>query len=552
MANLFETRRYLTRFDTRRVPNIMTDVLVIGSGIAGLRVALGCAEFADVILVTKADATESNTQYAQGGIAAVTRPPDDIQSHKQDTLQVGCGLCIERAVDVLVREGPVEVQRLLDWGMQVDRDGDEIALTREGGHSHNRILHAHGDATGEQVISTMLPRARDRERIRIFDNCFVIDLVTPDHDCEGVITFHPRFGHQMIWAKATVLASGGCGLLYRETTNPTIATADGPAMAWRAGATLRDMEMVQFHPTTLYVAGAIRALISEAVRGEGGYLVDRAGRRFMVGAHPLAELAPRDVVSRTILAEMIRTGATCVYLDVRHLPGDWVRERFPQISSLCKSFDIDVTRDLIPVRPSAHYMIGGVQSDLAGRTGLGRLWVCGEAASTGVHGANRLASNSLLEGLVFGARVVEDIRKRLPRLIKAARPHHLFSDIEPSQRTELDPQDVRNSLRSLMWRNVGIERHGERLAETLEIIDFWGRYVMDKVLDEPRGWEMQNMLTAARLVAEAALRRTESRGVHCRCDHPEPDDENWLRHTSAGRAAGASSSSSPAEGNDEM
>ncbi len=530
MASPYDARRYLTNFDTHRVPNILTDVLVIGSGIAGLRAAIGCAEFADVIVACKAEPEESNTFYAQGGIAAAMGSPDSPELHMQDTLAVGGGLCDGAAVEVLVREGPVELRRLIEWGLPADRVGGDLALGLEGGHSHSRVIHAAGDATGRQVIGAMLPRLRGGARARIFDHCFVIDLVTDGGACRGAITYHPRYGHQMIWAKATVLAAGGCGRIYRETTNPATATADGMAMAWRAGASLRDMEFVQFHPTTLYVAGAIRALISEAVRGEGAYLVNREGRRFMLDVHPQGELAPRDVVSRAIVAEMIRTDATCAYLDLRHLPADPVRQRFPGLCALCAKFDLDPTRDLIPVRPSAHYMVGGVRTDLLGRTGIERLWACGEVASTGVHGANRLASNSLLEGLVFGARVVEDVRAALPALGAGAQPRHLVSAIEHSDRTELDLPDVGNSLRSVMWRNAGIIRHGNRLRETLEILDFWGRYVMDKVLDEPAEWELQNMLSVARLIAGAALVREESRGVHFRADFPEPIDNEWGRH----------------------
>jgi L-aspartate oxidase len=301
-------------------------------------------------------------------------------------------------------------------------------------------------------------------------------------------------------------------------------------MAYRAAAVMSDMEMVQFHPTTLYVAGANRALISEAVRGEGAYLVTRDGRRFMVDVHPQAELAPRDVVSRAIRAENIRSGTTCVYLDARHLDGESFRKRFPQITELCRQFDIDVTRDLIPVRPSAHYMIGGIKTDLDGRTNIDGLWACGEVAATGVHGANRLASNSLLEGMVFGRRAGRDMLQTLASTPALTQTPRLQNTIERSQRTALDIQDVRNSLRSVMWHNVGIERHGQRLAETLEILDFWGRYVMDKVFDDSFGWETQNLLMAARLITRAASHRAESRGVHYRSDYPEPDETNWSRH----------------------
>lgn len=532
MPDLFDTRRYLTDFDTRRVPNIFTDALVVGAGVGGLRAAIEIGRHHDVIVLAKTNPSESSTALAQGGIAAVLNENDSVDSHAADTLEVGCGIGIPEAVSALVGEGPDRVRELIEWGANLDRSGGELQAGREGGHSAARIIHARGDATGAELAETLLRTVERIGRIRIFDHCFAIDLITEDGRCRGAITFHPQYGHQLIWAPCTVLASGGCGQLYRETTNPPVATADGHAMAWRAGAALADMEMIQFHPTTLYVAGASRALISEAVRGEGAYLVDRDGHRFMVDVHPQSELAPRDVVSRAILSRMIQTGATCVYLDARHLPADKFRQRFPGISKLCAGFDIDVSRDLIPVRPSAHYMIGGVQTDLHGRTNIKRLWACAESASTGVHGANRLASNSLLEGLVFGHRCGTDIVRNLADEACPPRTLSLRSQNALSDRTELDAQDVRNSLRSVMWRNVGIERNADRLEETLEIIDFWGRYVLDKVLDDRVGWETQNMLTIARLIARAALFRTESRGVHFRTDYPEPNARAWdNRHT---------------------
>ncbi len=544
VAELYDTRRYLTNFDSRRVPHILTDVLVIGSGAAGLRAAVEAAQHANVIVVTKAAAQESNTYDAQGGIAVAIGPRDTTESHVDDTLRVACGLGDRQAIELMVRQGPERIEELIEWGATFDTDTQKdqgrtgtgsarahtLALAREGGHSAARIVHALGDATGKEVATTLLRVARQTERIRMFENCFVIDLITIEGNCVGAITFHEKYGHQLIWARQTILASGGCGQVYRETTNPALATADGHAMAYRAGAVLRDMEMVQFHPTTLYVAGASRALISEAVRGEGARLVDRQGNRFMPDYHPDAELAPRDVVSRAILDHMVRTGATCVYLDVRHIAEEHFKRRFPSITQLCAAFDIDVSKDLIPVRPSAHYMVGGAQTDLDARTSVRGLLACGEVASTGVHGANRLASNSLLEGLVFGAIAGQTAGRDLHAGGAAQLPLDVRSQIAPSDRTVLDLTDVRNSLRALCWRNTGIERNGDRLAETIHIIEFWGHYVMDKVFDDQFGWETQNMLTVARLTAFAAGRRTESRGVHYRSDYPQTDDRNWRRH----------------------
>ncbi|MHC4696573.1 MAG: L-aspartate oxidase, partial [Planctomycetota bacterium] len=332
----------------------------------------------------------------------------------------------------------------------------------------------------------------------------------------GVVTFHKQHSQQIIWAKQTILATGGCGRLWRETTNPPVATGDGLALAFRAGASLRDMEMMQFHPTTLYVAGAGRALISEAVRGEGGHLVDRAGDRFMQDFHPDAELAPRDVVSLAIHRHLQETRSNCVYLDVRHIRG--FSDRFPRIAQLCADFEIDVQRDLIPVRPTAHYLVGGVEVGLDGSTSVKGLLCCGEAASTGVHGANRLASNSLLEGMVFGRLAGRTAGKLAEAVPETASVRQASNQMPPSMRTALDLPDIRNSLRSVMWRNAGIVRHGERLRETCDILDFWAHYVLDKTFDETLGWEVQNSLTVAKLVAMSALDREESIGIHHRAD----------------------------------
>ena len=530
MTGLYETRRYLTSFQPQRVPHIFTDVLIIGGGVAGLRAALAASQFGQVLLITKADLPESATAYAQGGVAAVLDASDSIDAHIADTVRVGCGLCDLPAVEKVVREGPARVRELLDWGAQFDREDGRLVFTREGGHSARRIVHADGDATGKEVARTLIQTVGEDPNIRVFEHCFAIDLVGPPGECNGVISYHPKYGHQLIWARQTILASGGAGRLYRETTNPDVATGDGLAMAYRAGAALRDMEMMQFHPTTLYVAGATRVLISEAVRGEGAYLVDRNGDRFMPDYHCDAELAPRDVVSRAILTHMAKTAATHVYLDIRQIGAETFAKRFPNITALCAEFDINVSTDGIPVRPSAHYMIGGVAVDLDGRTTVANLLACGEIACTGLHGANRLASNSLLEGLVFGEVTGRLAGEALAGVNSTLKPDDIRSEIPPSSRTMLDLSDVRNSLRSVMWRNVGITRSGDRLNETIEIVEFWGRYVLDKVFDESVGWELQNMLTVGHLMAVAAGARLESRGVHYREDVPETDDKHWRAH----------------------
>ena len=539
MFEALTQRRYLIPFKASRLPQQFTDVLVIGGGIAGLRAAIAAAHGgADVLLMAKDTIEQSNTWWAQGGIAAVLQPLDSVESHVRDTELVGVGLCDESAVRTVIEEGPQRVLELMSWGANFDKKAGNplgLAYGMEGGHSYARIVHAYGDATGRELAQTLINKVKSFDGIRISEHTFAIDLITDGNRCVGVLALI-NGQVNILWAKRTILASGGAGQLYRESTNPKIATADGHAMAWRAGAALQDMEMVQFHPTTLYVAGASRALITEAVRGEGAHLVDRNGHRFMPDYHPQAELAPRDVVSRAIVEQIRKTNFSHVYLDVRHLPTEPFRERFPQLAKLCREFDIDVAKDLIPVHPATHYMIGGVDADLTGRTSLGGLYAVGEASCSGLHGANRLASNSLLEGLVFGARAGEHAAQTLDE-DAIEFPRHLDHKIPVSQTTELDVTDVKSSLRSIMWRNVGIERSGERLQETLEIMDLWCRYVMDKsfridVSPEQAlaGWELQNMLTVAFLVTSAAKTRAESRGTHFRLDFAQRDDSHWRIH----------------------
>lgn len=524
MSSLFDTRRYLTDFDSRRVGHVVTDVLVVGSGVAGARAALAASEHGLVTILCKREFAESATRYAQGGIAVALGVDDSPQSHFEDTMRVGCGLNRREAVRLLVDQSRQRVEEVMSWGFAADREGDRVALGREGGQSTNRIVHALGDQTGRELVRVLERRVRETPRVRVFEHCFLLDFLTLDGVCFGAVTFHEKYGHQFVWAKRTILATGGCGQLWRETTNPAIATGDGVAAAFRAGARLADMEMMQFHPTTLYIAGAGRALISEAVRGEGARLVDKSGHRFMADCHPEGELAPRDVVSRAIHSHLSATRSNCVYLDVRHIAG--FGKRFPGISKLCAEFQIDVTRDLIPVRPSAHYMIGGVEVGLDGRSNIEGLLACGEAACTGVHGANRMASNSLLEGLVFGAVAGESAGRALDGAISGVPLHRVVSSNARTGRTELDLVDIRNSLRSLVWRNVGITRDASHLRETCEILDFWGHYTLDKTFDDMHGWELQNLLTIGKLVTSAALARPESIGVHFRSDAPPPNEVN--------------------------
>jgi L-aspartate oxidase len=529
-------------FSARQVPHIFTDVLIIGAGAAGLRAAIEASSAGEVIVLSKGSLEESNTFYAQGGLASVTADDDTLDAHVNDTLTAGAGLCDEQVVRDCLAQVPAHMQQLQDWAMPFDAEEGRLELGREGGHSANRILHAQGDATGQALLETLTAQVAARDNIKRFDTCFALDLLTesagpgqPDR-CVGALTFHPRYGMQIIRARQVILAAGGAGMLWRETSNPPLATGDAVAMAFRAGAELADLEMMQFHPTVLYVAGSGRSLISEAVRGEGAYLVDRTGQRFMSDYHEMAELAPRDIVSRAILDRLVKTGTNKVYLDVRHLGGEFFARRFPSIDQKCRAFDIDPARELIPVHPAAHYMIGGIVVDGSGQSSLPGLLACGEAACTGLHGANRLASNSLTEAMVYGSRCGRRAGELLGQADASISPEPIHWKLERSDRTELDLADIRNSLRSVMWRNVGIVRDGQHLTETLEIIGFWGRYVLDKeFFNDPAGWEVQNMLTAGWLVAHSALRREETRGVHFRSDFPEPADA-WKKHLTARRS----------------
>lgn len=527
-------RRYLINFDTRDLPLRWADVLVIGSGVAGLRAALEAAERGTVIVATKADAEESNTRWAQGGIAAVleTVSGDSIDQHAKDTVEVGGGLCAEDVVRSVVAEGADDVRELIAWGAKFDRRADgELNFAQEGGHSHPRILHATGDATGMEVERALLARARSNPRIRFLEHAFCLDVLTSEGECQGALIWDHAQGLQAILSRATIIATGGAGRVFRETTNPPVATGDGLAAAFRAGAVLEDMEFIQFHPTTLYVAGAARALISEALRGEGARLLDKNGVRFMVGVHELAELAPRDVVSKAIVRRMREVDDTAVYLDLSHLDGDKLKARFPGIDRLCRSYGLDLGKDRIPVRPSAHYTIGGIAVDGNGQTAVPRLFAAGEASCTRLHGANRLGSNSLLEGLVYGRRAGAAASALAASNVGGVSRVALQFRYEPERRTEIDIEDMTAALRSLTWRDVGIERDGTGLARALERIRFWSSYVLPSVFAGPRGWELQNMLTVAWLVASRAQVREESRGAHTRMDFPKRDDARFSTHS---------------------
>jgi len=524
----FTTPRYLVAFHPKQIPHHFVDVLIIGGGIAGMRAAMAIDPRLSALIVTKDRLQESNSTYAQGGIAGVLSPEDRFEDHVRDTLDAGAEICDADVVRMVVREAPGHIRQLIEWGTVFDREQGELLLGREGGHSRPRIIHALGDATGREIMRAMIERARSELCAQIWQDTFTIDLLTHQDECCGALVWHQHHGKTFVWAKQTILCTGGAGQIYRETTNPLVATGDGQAIAYRAGAELLDMEFVQFHPTVLYIAGSNRSLVTEAMRGEGALLVDSTGQRFMPDYDERAELAPRDIVSRAIVDRMEETRQPCVFLDLNHLDSQKIKQRFPGITKNCSEFGIDIGKDRIPVRPGAHYMIGGVQVGHDGQTTLPRLWAAGEVTSSGLHGANRLGSNSLLEGLVYGAHAGEAASAaalEIPDTFQA-----IPLENAPSQPAgeQLDLMDVRNSLKSLMWRAAGVHRDGQRLAEALESIDRWCHYALTHQFDAPDGWELQNMLTVSRMVIDAALLREESRGVHLRTDFAVPQAD-WQR-----------------------
>lgn len=541
-------RRYLAGDGRFSATEIHTQVLVLGGGVAGLRAALAAAESCDVLVLAKDTLRQSASAVAQGGIAAAIGERDDPSNHAADTLRVGCGLSHPDVVECVVRAAPQAIDELLAWGANFDTTMGSLALGREGGHSAARIAHAMGDATGWEIVRTLLARARACPRIRLVERAFAIDLLEHDGRINGCLCHLESGELASILAGATVLATGGAGCLFRETTNPAVATGDGLAMALRAGAVLRDMEIVQFHPTALYIAGADRALISEAVRGEGAYLVTQAGRRFMFDHDPRGELAARDTVSRAIIREMRRDQQPCVFLDARHFPSGRFAERFPGITRLLSAFGIDPQKDRIPVRPAAHYFVGGVATGMDTQTSLPGLLACGEVASSGLHGANRLASNSLLEGLVFGRKAGQVAAKLASEAMHfTSRSHEENS--APSGASSCpreaaaaialsDPADLRNSIRSLMDRQVGIERSADSLRAACDQLAFWMAYAFERLPSGLAAWEVQNLLLVAWCVTTGALRREESRGVHYRSDFPN-EREEWRLHNDVKRIGDA-------------
>ena len=509
--------------------DVRGDFLVIGSGIAGLRAALSLAEVGDVVILTKADPRESNTGYAQGGIAAAMGSDDSPELHARDTMAAGDGLCVPDAVDVLVREGPRYVGELINWGATFDRAADGgPALGREGAHSVRRVLHAR-DATGREIARVLWSRVSGHRRIRVVDDALATDLVVTGGHCAGATFVTTSEKATTASAGRTLLATGGAGQVFRETTNPAIATGDGIAMAARAGARLVDLEFVQFHPTVLSVEGAPRFLLSEALRGEGARLINSAGEAFVLRYDAAGDLASRDLVSRAIVHETARTGSP-VYLSLAHLDPAFVKQRFPTIAQACARAGLDLARDPVPVSPAAHYVMGGVDTDLDGGTSLPGLFAAGEVACTGVHGANRLASNSLLEGLVFGARAAEAMQA-------ASRPVPLpksdvIEDIPSGSSGGTVPSA--DEVRDLMWRHVGVLRDRPSLERAVAELQAWAGAVAGRRPScgrHPKLRRVRSILTAGLLIARAALRRTESRGAHFRADFPSRDDLHWKTRT---------------------
>ena len=512
--------------------DVRGDFLVIGSGIAGLRAALTLAESGEVIVLTKADPTESNTGYAQGGIAAALGPGDSPALHAQDTIAAGDGLCDAAAVDVLVREGPKYVVELLSWGAQFDRETDgSPALGREAAHSVRRVLHAH-DATGREIGRLLWSRVSANPRIRVMQDAGAIDLVVAGGTCAGARYAAGDRDTGTITAARTLLATGGAGQVFRETTNPSIATGDGIAMAADAGARVEDLEFIQFHPTVMSVPGKPRFLLSEALRGEGARLVNHAGERFMQRYERAGDLASRDLVSRAIVREMERTHEP-VYLSLAHMDRAFVHERFPTIAQACANAGLDLAVDRIPVSPAAHYIMGGVETDLEGRTSVEGLFAAGEAACTGVHGANRLASNSLLEGLVFGARAADAMTE--PLRAASLRASDVVSWNSDTRRPPSIEVPAADDVRALMWRNCGLLRDGHGMQAALTRLEAWHGIVRTAPASRAADREfrrVRSIVTVGLMIARAALRREESRGGHFRSDFPNHDDIKWRKHIS--------------------
>lgn len=507
---------------------ISTDYLIIGSGVAGLRAAIELSKSGKVIVATKDLPTESSTEYAQGGIAVALSDEDEIGIHFEDTIKAGDGLCDEEAVKILVNEGPERIIELINWGAEFDKEGSKLAFTLEGAHSRKRILHAHGDSTGREIERVLINKVSKLNNVSKASFTMALDLIIDEGRCAGAVLLKEGIIVKC-YSKATILATGGAGQVYSRTTNPRVITGDGMAMAFRAGAVLKDMEFVQFHPTVLYAPNAPQFLLSEAMRGEGAILRNIYGEAFMKNYHPLGELAPRDIVSRAIISEMVRTKSHHVYLDLTHLDPDFLKKRFPNIYSTCLRFDIDITSQMVPVSPAAHYIMGGVETDIGGQTSIRGLFAAGEVACTGVHGANRLASNSLLEGLVFGYRAAESAKIYIESLKDFKLPKmYIKEKFDYIDVTEV--RKIRADLRTTMWEKVGVIRCGKSLSIAKgKVINFYER-LSNSFFNNPLAIELKNMVTVGLLITEAGLARKNSVGSHYRTDFKEKIP-GWEKHT---------------------
>jgi L-aspartate oxidase len=499
--------------DIDRVHTIDCDYLVVGAGVAGLRAAIELAQSGSVLVVAKDSLRESSSEYAQGGIAAALSDDDEVELHEHDTMVAGAGLCDREAVRVLVQEGPAEIGKLIEWGIEFDRDGAKLLFALEGAHSRNRVLHSHGDSTGREIARTLYRKAASLGNIEFRSFASITDMLMVDGAVTGAVACDREQRRQVrIFARAVLLATGGLGRVFKETTNPDVATGDGIATAYRAGAVISDIEFVQFHPTALFVSGAPRFLLTEALRGEGGRLLNDEGERFMHRYDERGELAPRDIVSRSILAEMRRTRSH-VYLDLTHMDAAFVRKRFPRVYDTCLRHGVDITAGPVPVHPAAHYAMGGVRSDINGNTNIARLFAAGEVACCGVHGANRLASNSLLEGLVFGARAGQAMRE-------SAAPSARSGEIpEPERYPDMSEAQVRE----IAWEYCGILRDATGLTEATRLLQ---SVELERVARPSREhYELRNLHAVATLIARCALAREESRGGHYRTDFPNTRPE---------------------------
>lgn len=515
----------------------IVDFLIIGSGVAGLRAAIELAPHGNVLVVTKDRPAESSTEYAQGGIAVALSDEDEVGIHFEDTLRAGDGLCREDAVKILVEEGPQRILELISWGAEFDKEGTKLDFTMEAAHSRKRILHSHGDSTGKELERVLLKKVLSFPSIRKHPFAFTEDLIVSDKNCLGAYVLMGG-ERKALFAKSTILATGGAGQIFLRTTNPAVATGDGMAIAFRSGAVLEDMEFIQFHPTVLLAPSAPQFLLSEAMRGEGAILRNINKEPFMKSYHPDAELAPRDVVTRAILSQMVRTMANHVYLDLTHLNNNFVKNRFPRIYATCLQYDVDITKELIPVSPAVHYIMGGVKTDKNGATNLGGLYAAGEVACTGVHGANRLASNSLLEGLVFGARAgMAAAHYGLSRAEHTAQDGEFKNRQEKTgpdrslsgrQKPNFDMEEIRHLLRKLMWERVGIIRCEESLSEAKKTLAGWS-FIKDRTFMTRRDLELKNMYEVSKLITESAVLRKGSVGAHYRSDYPQTG-EGWERH----------------------